>query len=1132
MLGAVITSALLFGTMTPVAVAVEPIPLTLPASISADVKKKNTAHPYIMANKAQWDKIKANVVTDPLMAGMKASVLKKADAIIPKPVQPYEIPDGLRLLAASREVKDRAYTLGAAWQLTGDTKYAERLWKELDNAANYKDWNPKHFLDTAEMTNGVGVGYDWIYSYLNETQRAKIRNAIVVKGLQEADIAFAAGHSWTKSESNWNQVSNGGITVGALAIALENSPAADKTLAKTIPSSTYGIQEWGPDGGYSEGIGYWNYAMQYTVTLLASLNSSTGTDYGLSKTPGLSQAGLYPLYMQGPNRIKTAFNYGDEYPSVNHMVDNLYLGKLYQNPLYTQLGLNLVKGATADPKALIWYDPTASAQTPTQANIPLDKYFRTSETVSFSSAWDQPNATYSAFKGRGKTSVGHADLDLGTFVMSSLDETWAVEMGRDEFTYAGNLTADRWEFYRKRAEAHNTLVFNPQSPAFGATKADQNVDAIAKISSFSSGIRSSYAIADLTQADKNLVSWKRGIKQFDNKEQVLIQDEVKGQASLNDAWWFMHTEANIEVASDGKSAILSKPNGKKLLARIISSDTTLAFTSTEAAAFPTSPSTNPQTANTGIRKLAINIAGKKDFTLAVQLTPIRVDTVTPVKETIQALSTWTPAPTVAGSAQLKNISVNGKPLAGFTPQTVSYDVANSYPSLPQVTVEKVATTDTVTIAQSKTQAGKATITVSAAGKSSTVYNIWFENTDRVASSVTASTVASATEGPDKTVDSDKTTKWTSWGDQWIQYDFGSTQPLKNMDIAWGGNAARYVKYEIQTSVDGVTWKTAKDAAYTVVNTTEKTALNISARYVRINVHGDTLIKKDLYSSIYEVRFYEDFKPSTLYNTYVSGVKTSVASKDIKVGETFKNVLTGYKADGNTISLTGTTTKYTSSDPTIATVDSAGTVKGVSEGTAKIMIKTWSSPGRTTSYTGYIVNVDDPNKFMMKPTADTWVSGGENSSLTTGGTSKILFNKDSSALGSSTDRKAYVQFQLPDLTGYEVVSAKLSFNAYINDGNGTATDTYVNPAKGTINENTTNFTNRPLLGAAVGKVYVSGPDASYTVDITEYMKTQDGGATKPATFGFSQITKYGMNTYIASKETTTPPTLVVIVKKVA
>ena len=66
---------------------------------------------------------------------------------------------------------------------------------------------------------------------------------------------------------------------------------------------------YSPDGNYPEGSGYWCYGTLYQVLMLAALDSTLGTDNGLSDTPGFSKTAEYMLYMTGLN--SKFFNYSD-----------------------------------------------------------------------------------------------------------------------------------------------------------------------------------------------------------------------------------------------------------------------------------------------------------------------------------------------------------------------------------------------------------------------------------------------------------------------------------------------------------------------------------------------------------------------------------------------------------------------------------------------------------------------------------------------------------------------------------------------------------------------------------------------------------------------------------------------------
>ena len=65
------------------------------------------------------------------------------------------------------------------YRLDGNKHCVERAWRELEAAANFPDWNPRHFLDTAEMTHAFAIGYDWLYDVWTTQQRKGIDRCIV-----------------------------------------------------------------------------------------------------------------------------------------------------------------------------------------------------------------------------------------------------------------------------------------------------------------------------------------------------------------------------------------------------------------------------------------------------------------------------------------------------------------------------------------------------------------------------------------------------------------------------------------------------------------------------------------------------------------------------------------------------------------------------------------------------------------------------------------------------------------------------------------------------------------------------------------------------------------------------------------
>ena len=565
------------------------LPLLSAAAPSPDdpLKTLRPGHPRLFATAADWERLKKNLPGQPLLQGWHKDLLRRADGLLSKPAETYRIPDGKRLLMVSRSVLSRVKILAYAFRMTGEERYRERLWTELDAVGAFPDWNPKHFLDTAEMTHAVAIGYDWLHADWSPERRARLRDMIVSMGLNPFERAADA--SWKTSAHNWNQVCNGGITVGALAVADEVPELAGPIVRDGLRNIGRAMASYAPDGGWGEGPGYWHYATSYTVWYLAALESALGSDFGVAAAPGFNLTALYPIHLTAPSG--RPFNFADASDRAYNRGPAFYwLARRFDLPVAAAFAAGTDK---PDPLDLLWF---SAADKALLEKLPTDMHFKGVDVVTMRGAWEDSKALYAGFKA-GKNDVNHSNLDLGSFILEAGGVRWALDLGGDDYNLPGYFGKARWDYYRMRAEGHNTLVINP-----GAGP-DQNPKGVAPITAFAGGADGARATADLISAFAGVEKVLRTLRRIGGTA-VEVRDEItpRGPAEI---WWFMHTRAKVEIAADGRSAWLREA-GRTLRVSLADGPADVRFTTMPAAPLPSSPNPPGQRDNSDVTKLALH----------------------------------------------------------------------------------------------------------------------------------------------------------------------------------------------------------------------------------------------------------------------------------------------------------------------------------------------------------------------------------------------------------------------------------------------------------------------------------------------------------------------------------------------
>ena len=540
-------------------------------SVIAQINKIDPAiklpdHPRILLLNNEENLIKQSIGSDKTWEKMHQAILAECDVLVEAaPIERIQI--GRRLLGKSREGLRRMFFLSYGWRMTKQEKYLKRAEKELLAISAFSDWNPSHFLDVAEMTMAVSIGYDWLYQGLSEKSRTIIKEAILKKGIEPS--LDPKNNGWLKASHNWNQVCNAGMSYGALAIYEDQPELAREIIDRAIESVVLPMGDYSPSGSYPEGYGYWGYGTSFNVLFISALEKAFGKDFGLSSEPGFLKTAGYMENMTGPSN--NCFNFSDSglggelQPAMfwfaNRLKDPSLLwverSRLMNNSIKSAIGNRLL------PAIMIWSGGVSLDQiTPPKKNIWTGE--GKNPVVLMRTSWTDPNAIYIAMKG-GSPSTNHAHMDIGSFVMEASGVRWAMDFGMQNYESLESKGVDlwnmsqnsqRWEIFRYNNFSHNTLTINNQL---------QNVKGYAPLISQSASPQFMNGVADISELYPGLAKAIRGIA-IVNNNYVTVQDEVETGKDEAIIRWTMLTSASVKIIGNNQ-AELSK-DGKKLMIQI------------------------------------------------------------------------------------------------------------------------------------------------------------------------------------------------------------------------------------------------------------------------------------------------------------------------------------------------------------------------------------------------------------------------------------------------------------------------------------------------------------------------------------------------------------------------------------
>lgn len=586
-------------------------------------------HPRVQATAADFARLRTECAVNSYKSTWKSWIIRRANEYVadPTPVE-YTVKDG-RLLEVSREVDRRMYTLGMAYQLTGEQKYADRAWIDLKAVSEFSSWHPGHALDVGEMASGVAIGYDWMYDAFTPEQRTVIEKGVYNNCFYDYNILYTSGNGSMSQlaigDSNWNNICSGGVSLASVAMLDVYPEIAESILSRAVRCIEPAIVRFAPDGAWYEGPDYWELTWQYTAKILSSLQTVFGTSYGLDRLQGLDTSARWAIAMQSPYGIYPygdSKDYGKSSISLN-TPEMLYMSAHYDDPFVTKYVLDKMNPywATGEQLAmdLLWYDVTTPT---TSETMPLDSYYESDGVITMRDCWDKSQQNFVGIHA-GKTNADHGHLDGASFVFDSMGIRWAKDTGMGDYNQTGYWDekdgGDRWKIFKLRAEAHNCIVINPDE------NQDQIWESTAPITKYETDSYGGIALIDTTELyAKNANNSKRGFFFTDNRQSLVVRDEIDLKKE-SDIYWFMMTYSDTVMTKVDDRTVLLTQGGKQLKVTFVTDADSAEISYAKAEPLAESYH-NPDDKAVDANRLAVKLhdSGSDTVSLTVKLTPVGI----------------------------------------------------------------------------------------------------------------------------------------------------------------------------------------------------------------------------------------------------------------------------------------------------------------------------------------------------------------------------------------------------------------------------------------------------------------------------------------------------------------------------
>ena len=437
-----------------------------------------------------------------------------------------------------------------AYLVTGDEAIGRNAVEQLLNLATWDPDGPTGYATHDQVHRAIAyrsaMAYDWIHGLLTAEQRQAVL-AMIEARTQTMFQHLAVGrplreqpyesHGWT---------AYGYIGIITLA-TLHDLPQADVWFHDVVPAYLNLCPPWGDeDGGWCQGVAYWQYSQSSNREFYDALLSATGLSL---YDKAWSRNNLYfPLYWFPAGSPRCLFGDGNrDRPSLYEVAAYRRTAQIYQDPIAQWAWQQI--GDLSDGSLQYYYRGDESIPARPPVELPPSRWSKDIGWVAMHSDLLDPQRVSLYFKSSWIGSFNHSHADQNQFVINAFGEALAIDSG-----YYDWYASPHDKGYTRHTLAHNAVTYDDGhgQPIFDAT-------ASGKILGLVSTPSVDIAGGDATAAYKGGLSKAvRRIVYLRPATFVVIDDLAAPAGQRRQFEWWLHALSPVALDDDQAGATVTQ----------------------------------------------------------------------------------------------------------------------------------------------------------------------------------------------------------------------------------------------------------------------------------------------------------------------------------------------------------------------------------------------------------------------------------------------------------------------------------------------------------------------------------------------------------------------------------------------